>query len=242
MNTDDRKNQILSAIIEHFVQTAEPVGSKTIILTYNFKVSPATVRNDMAELEEQGLIMQPHTSAGRVPTDKGYRFYVDELADYEVAKVLAHQTLTGLRDQSRANVAKQRVHDAVSLLSQATPNMVFATIPDSSKTFFMGFSKMLRQREFLEAPLTASQVMEVIEDRDHFLTGLGNLDLDSEPKIFIGEENILHGIDSCSLIVASYQYDGYTGAIGILGPKRMPYAYNTAILTEVRNLLENNQL
>lgn len=99
MHTDDRKNQILSAIIEHFVQTAEPVGSKTIILTYNFNVSPATVRNDMAELEEQGLIMQPHTSAGRVPTDKGYRFYVDELADYEVAKNLAQKTLLGLRNR-----------------------------------------------------------------------------------------------------------------------------------------------
>lgn len=242
MHTDDRKNQILSAIIEHFVQTAEPVGSKTIILTYNFNVSPATVRNDMAELEEQGLIMQPHTSAGRVPTDKGYRFYVDELADYEVAKNLAQKTLLGLRDQARAASAKQRVHDAVKLLSLATPNMVFATIPDSTRTFFMGFSKMLRQPEFLESPLKASQVMEVIEDRDHFLSGLSNLDLNSEVKIFIGEENILHGIDSCSLIVSGYEYDGYRGAIGILGPKRMPYAYNSAILTEVRTLLENNQL
>ena len=242
MNTDDRKNQILSAIIDHFVQTAEPVGSKTIILTYNFKVSPATVRNDMAELEEEGLIMQPHTSAGRVPTDKGYRYYVDELADYEKALELARQTLKGLRESARADAAKQRVHDAVSLLSQATPNMVFATIPDSAKTFFMGFSKMLRQPEFLEAPMKASQVMEVIEDRDNFLTGLSRLDLGSEPQIFIGEENILQGIDSCSLVVASYDYDGYRGAMGILGPKRMPYAYNSAILTEVRNLLESNQL
>ncbi len=242
MQTDDRKNQILSAIIEHFVQTAEPVGSKTIILTYNFKVSPATVRNDMAELEEQGLIMQPHTSAGRVPTDKGYRFYVDELADFDRARELAQKTLRSLREQDRAATAKQRVHDAVNLLSQATPNMVFATIPDNTKTFFMGFSKMLRQPEFLESPLKASQVMEVIEDRDHFLTGLTQLNLSAEPQIFIGEENILRGIDSCSLIVSSYEYDGYQGAIGILGPKRMPYAYNTAILSEVRNLLESNQL
>lgn len=101
---------------------------------------------------------------------------------------------------------------------------------------------MLRQPEFLESPLKASQVMEVIEDRDHFLSGLAHLDLNSEVKIFIGEENILHGIDSCSLIVSGYEYDGYQGAIGILGPKRMPYAYNSAILTEVRTLLENNQL
>lgn len=239
---DDRKNQVLSAIIEHFVKTAEPVGSKTIILTYNFKVSPATVRNDMAVLEEEGMIMQPHTSSGRVPTDKGYRFYVDELADYEVAKALAHKTLHDLRLKGRADFARERVHAAVQLLSQATPNMAFATIPENTRTFFMGFSKMLRQPEFIESPLKASQVMEVIEDQNHFLTGLQNLDIDGDPRIFIGEENILQGIDSCSLVVAQYHTDGYEGAIGILGPKRMPYAYNSAILSEVRELLKNNQL
>lgn len=239
---DDRKNQVLNAIIEHFIKTAEPVGSKTIILTYNFKVSPATVRNDMAALEDEGMIMQPHTSAGRVPTDKGYRFYVDELADYDEAKVLARKTIHSLREKARADLARERVHEAVQLLSQATPNMAFATIPENTRTFFMGFSKMLRQPEFIHSPLQASQVMEVIEDSDHFLKGLQNLETSEEPRIFIGEENILHGIDSCSLIVSRYHYDGYEGAIGILGPKRMPYAYNSAILREVRDLLENNQL
>ena len=242
MNSQDRKSQILGAIVEHFIQTAEPVGSKTIILTYNFKVSPATVRNDMAALEEEGMITQPHTSAGRVPTDKGYRFYVDELADYQLAKEIAQKTLRELREKARADFAKERVQAAVQLLSQATPNMAFATIPESARTFFMGFSKMLRQPEFLESPMKASQVMEVIEDRDHFLHGLQKLDIGAEPRIFIGEENILHGIDSCSLIVSRYHYDGYEGSIGILGPKRMPYAYNCAILNEVRTLLENNQL
>jgi len=240
--SEDRKNQILSAIIEHFVQTAEPVGSKTIILTYNFKVSPATVRNDMADLEEEGLIMQPHTSAGRVPTDKGYRLYVNELADYGQAQALATQTLHTLLNQHRAQNAKQHVHEAVALLSQASPNMVFATIPENSRTFFMGFSKMLRQPEFMEAPLKASQVMEVIEDQSHFLRSLENIEVDQEAKIFIGEENVLQGIESCSVILTRYTTDGYEGVIGLLGPKRMPYAYNSAVLTQVRDLLENGTL
>lgn len=240
--SEERKNQILSAIIEHFVQTAEPVGSKTIILTYNFKVSPATVRSDMASLEEAGLIMQPHTSAGRVPTDKGYRLYVDELADYGRAQTLATQTLHTLMNARSAENAKQRVNDAVALLSQASPNMAFATIPENDRTFFMGFSKMLRQPEFVEAPLKASQVMEVIEDQNHFLRSLGSIEVDHEPKILIGEENVLQGIESCSLILTHYDYDGYQGIIGLLGPKRMPYAYNSSILTQVRDLLENNLL
>lgn len=240
--SDDRKNQILGAIVEHFIKTAEPVGSKTIILTYNFKVSPATVRNDMADLEEAGLITQPHTSAGRIPTDKGYRYYVDELADFKLAQNLAEQTLHTLLTQRRAESAKQRVHEAVALLSQASPNMAFATIPDNNRTFFMGFSKMLRQPEFMEEPLKASQVMEVIEDQNSFLSAIKEMDLDRDPRILIGEENLLSGIESCSLIVLPYEYDGYKGTIGLLGPKRMPYAYNTSILSQVRDLLENNLL
>lgn len=240
--TEDRRKKILNAVIEHFIQTAQPVGSKTLILTYDFKVSPATIRNDMSALEEEGLITHPHTSAGRIPTDKGYRVYVDELADYDVAKALAHETIQTIRTKDRSQQAKQEVYKAVQLLSQASPNMAFATIPESSRTFFMGFSKMLKQPEFMAEPMQACQVMEVIEDRQHFLKGLKKIELDDEPRIFIGEENILSGIESCSLVVAKYSFEGYEGNIGIIGPKRMPYAFNTAILTEVRNLLNNNEL
>src|SRR5690606_16689186 len=77
---DDRKLAVLRAIVEDYVATNEPVGSKAIAERHNLKVSPATVRNDMAALEEQGYITQPHTSAGRVPTDKGYRLFVDRLS------------------------------------------------------------------------------------------------------------------------------------------------------------------
>ena len=77
---DDRKLAVLRAIVEDYVSTTEPVGSKTLVDRHNLDVSPATIRNDMAVLEEQGYIAQPHTSAGRVPTDKGYRLFVDRLS------------------------------------------------------------------------------------------------------------------------------------------------------------------
>jgi heat-inducible transcriptional repressor len=77
---DDRKLAVLRAIVEDYVSTNEPVGSKSIVDRHNLDVSPATIRNDMAVLEEQGFIVQPHTSAGRVPTDKGYRLFVDRLS------------------------------------------------------------------------------------------------------------------------------------------------------------------
>src|SRR5881392_353608 len=77
---DDRKLDVLRAIIEDYVSTNEPVGSKSLVERHQLGVSPATVRNDMAVLEEEGFITQPHTSAGRVPTDKGYRLFVDRLS------------------------------------------------------------------------------------------------------------------------------------------------------------------
>jgi heat-inducible transcriptional repressor len=77
---DDRKLAVLRAIVEDFVSTNEPVGSKSLVDRHNLDVSPATIRNDMAVLEEQGFIVQPHTSAGRIPTDQGYRLFVDKLS------------------------------------------------------------------------------------------------------------------------------------------------------------------
>lgn len=81
MPMDDRKNKVLQAVIEDYVATAEPVGSRTISRRYQLGVSPATIRNEMADLEELGYLQQPHTSAGRVPSDRGYRYYVDCLME-----------------------------------------------------------------------------------------------------------------------------------------------------------------
>jgi heat-inducible transcriptional repressor len=79
MKMDDRKQKVLMAIVQDFIATAEPVGSRTIAKKYRLGVSPATIRNEMADLEEQGYIEQPHTSAGRIPSQQGYRYYVDYL-------------------------------------------------------------------------------------------------------------------------------------------------------------------
>ena len=82
---EDRKLAVLRAIVEDYVATHEPVGSKALVERHRLGVSPATVRNDMAALEEEGLITQPHTSAGRIPTDKGYRLFVDRLSQHQAA-------------------------------------------------------------------------------------------------------------------------------------------------------------
>lgn len=233
----DRRLSILNAIIKEFIETAEPVGSQTIVMGYHFSVSPATIRNDMASLENEGLIFQPHTSSGRVPTDTGYRLYVDELADFETAEKQAEKALQKVLTHYQLQKAREKIYDAVRILSQATGNVSFATLPDNRRTFYLGVSNVLKQPEFSRDPMRASQVVEVLEDTDNFVTTLRHLDMGNDIRIYIGKENILPQIQSCAVVVCRYQLGGFDGFIGLLGPTRMKYPFNQAILKKVRALL-----
>lgn len=234
--TEPRRQKVLKSIIKHFIDTAEPVGSNTIIVKYNFHVSPATIRNDMAHLEQDGFIYQPHTSAGRIPTTKGYREYVEN-ADFEKATKEAAKALASITEQYKTAKAKEYIYDAVRLLSQATNCASFATVPNDSRTFYLGLSNVLKQPEFLENTIHASQVLEVFEKSDNFINTLKTLDIEEGVKAFIGEENIIEQIQSCSIIVTKYNINGFEGYIGILGPKRMRYPFNIAMVQQIKNLL-----
>ncbi|MFC1616093.1 HrcA family transcriptional regulator [Patescibacteria group bacterium] len=234
----DRRKKVLNAIVKHFVQTAEPVGSKTILVSYKFHVSPATIRNDMMALEKEGFIQQPHTSAGRIPTTKGYRLFVDEMADYDKARKKAQETLSLIKKNHEINKVREILYDAVSIMAQATQLVSFATTPDNPRTFFLGMSNVLKQPEFSKDAVSASEVMEVLEKSDNFVQILSSLNIDDSIKTFIGEENIIEKIQSCSIIVCKYQKNGFEGFFGILGPKRMNYPYNIAIVEEIKKLLE----
>lgn len=235
----DRRYEILKAIVQKFIETAEPVGSKTIVLNYHFSVSSATVRNDMAWLEDEGLIEQPHTSAGRIPTDLGYRHFVDSLIGYENAQREANKVFEKILQQYKFQKAREKIYDAVSLLAHATENASFATLPDNKRTFFLGISNVLKQPEFQHDPMMASQVMEVLENNDRFVSTLNSLPIEDDVKIFIGRENILKQIQSCSMLVVKYNFGGNKGFMGILGSKRMRYPFNRAILEKVKEYLEN---
>lgn len=237
LSLDPRKQDILHAIIKQFIETAEPVGSKTIVISYNLSVSTATIRNDMAQLEELGLITQPHTSAGRIPTPAGYRLYVEKLADFKKARTTAVENIKKLHQQYKLKKIKEKIYDAVALLSNATSNISFATIPDNDRTFYLGVSNILKQPEFIENPLKASHVIEVLEEGINLIKTLESLNIGSKVGIFIGEENLIEQIDSCSIIVTTYEIDGFKGFLGILGPCRMAYAYNKALLEEVSKLI-----
>jgi heat-inducible transcriptional repressor len=151
MPTEDRKLEVLRAIIEDFIATNEPVGSKTLAERHNLGVSPATIRNDMALLEEEGLIAQPHTSAGRIPTDAGYRLFVDRLTELKplstAEKRAIHTFLDGAADLDDV------LHRAVRTLAQLTRHVAVVQYPSLSRS---------RVRHLELVGLTSSRLMLVL--------------------------------------------------------------------------------
>ena len=119
MEMDSRKEKILEAVVLDYIETAEPVGSRTISKKYDLGVSSATIRNEMADLEEMGLIEQPHTSAGRIPSEAGYRYYVDYLMNKSDIQEEAKQLITSTIHNKREQVG-ELLRDSMKMLAEVT--------------------------------------------------------------------------------------------------------------------------
>ncbi|HLT57715.1 MAG TPA: heat-inducible transcriptional repressor HrcA [Limnochordales bacterium] len=132
---DERKRRVLHALTEDYIQTAEPVGSRNLARKYNLGVSPATIRNEMADLEDEGYLHQPHTSAGRIPSDKGYRYYVDELmARWEPSPAERSAVYREVLAVRRA--MEEMVHEAARLLARATQYASVVAAPSLEASIF----------------------------------------------------------------------------------------------------------
>jgi heat-inducible transcriptional repressor len=151
MASQDRKLEVLRAIIEDFIATNEPVGSKTLADRHNLGVSPATIRNDMAVLEDEGLIAQPHTSAGRIPTDAGYRLFVDRLTELKPLSKAERRAIQTFLDG--AGDLDDVLHRAVRTLAQLTRHVAVVQYPSLSRS---------RVRHLELVSLTASRLMLVL--------------------------------------------------------------------------------
>ena len=132
---DDRKKRVLRAIVDDYIATAEPVGSRTIARKYRLGVSPATIRNEMADLEELGYLEQPHTSAGRIPSDKGYRFYVDRLM---LPARLTEEDVSRIRRiyEEKAREIQTLIHQTARVLAETTNYLALVLGPQLEKATF----------------------------------------------------------------------------------------------------------
>jgi transcriptional regulator of heat shock response len=234
---DERQAKLLEAIIDQFIQTALPVGSKNLLESADFPFSGATIRNEMRVLGDEGYLDQPHVSAGRIPTAKGYRVYVKNFMDPSAHEKAVRHKFTTLREQYFQRKDQERAYEAVALLSQMIPNIAFATVPHKPGVYYLGLANVLRQPEFQADPSLAAGVIEVLEEK---LTDLlRHIEVDGEVRYYIGEKHIFPQIESCSMIVTEYKVRDRMGAIGVLGHMRMDYAYNTVALEMVADLLRS---
>ena len=234
---NERQSKLLAAIINQFIDTAIPVGSIHLMQSNVFNVSGATIRNEMRLLGEEGYLDQPHVSAGRVPTAKGYRMYVRDYLDPSTHEKKVRKQFDTLREQYTQRKDQERVYDAVSLLSSMMPDIAFATVPYKDRVYYLGLANVLKQPEFQDDPKLAAGVVEVVEE--HMSDVLSTVNVDDKIRYYIGEEHILPQIQSCSFMVTEYDLGGKKGALGILGPMRMDYAYNTVTLDLVVDLLRS---
>lgn len=234
---DLRQARLLQAIIDQFIDTALPVGSKRLLESGDFPVSSATIRSEMAELEDLGFLEQPHVSAGRIPTVKGYRVYVKEFMEPSKNERAVRLRFETLREQYFRHKDQERVYEAVALLSNMIPNVSFATIPHRERVYYLGLASAMQQPEFLANPSMVSGVVEVLEKRLADL--IDKIELNDTVQYFIGDQHLCQQFSSCSMLVTKYRVRDQVGAVGVLGPMRMDYAYNTAALEMVAGLIQD---
>jgi len=212
----NRQKDILKAIVEQYAEVASPVGSN--LLAKAFNVSSATIRAEMAELERQGFIAQPHTSAGRIPTDKGYRFYVNSLSENKETQVdsRSQRALTA-RVQS-GGVPEHTIRRAVDTLVELTHNLGLATIGD--QLYMSGLSNLFGQPEFMHP----EQVQEVARLLDNLEPWLQEAAPNQPLSVYIGSENPIGRGAGCSLIISRFRSPYSDNSyVGTLGPTRQSY-------------------
>lgn len=215
----DRQQKILFAIVEQFAEVASPVGSSLLAKVFN--VSSATIRAEMAELERLGYITQPHTSSGRVPTDKGYRFYVNNISEKDeqspsIAERRAEKALS-VRVQN-AGEPERVIRNAVDTLVELTHNLGLATI--GSQLYMSGLSNLFGQPEFMNA-IQVQQVAQLLDNLEPWLREAAP----NEPlSVYIGQENPIGRTAGCSLIISRFRSPfSDRSYVGTLGPTRQSY-------------------
>jgi heat-inducible transcriptional repressor len=228
----ERQKLILCAIVEQYAEVAAPVGSS--LLAKVFGVSSATIRAEMAELERLGLITQPHTSAGRIPTDKGYRFYVNRLTDQHDASLPEGRAERALSTRvENGGLPERTIRNAVDTLVELTHNLGLATIGD--RLYMSGLSNLFGQPEFMQR----GQVQEVATLLDNLEPWLHEAAPNKPLSVYIGQENPIGRTAGCTLIISKfrspYSEDSY---IGILGPTRQSYRDTMTFVRRAGEALE----
>jgi len=219
-----RQDILLKNIIQQYIKKAQPVGSETLSKSMRPLISSATIRNEMADLIKKGYLIQPHLSAGRIPTLKGWKYYLDNLLAQTEALVNQSQDL--IAQENLTEDKKEKAKDLIREMADLTHQLAFIAFNKNS-FYYTGLTHLFNQPEF-ESQNIIYNVSQVIDHLDEILEKIFN-SFGQEIKVLIGKENPF-GKDCGTILVRSTG-----GLIGILGPTRMNYEKN---LNQVKKICQ----
>jgi len=235
----ERQKEILNSVIGEYIELAQPVSSQLIEKKYDFGICPATIRIDMQKLTDKGFLFQPHTSAGRVPTDKGLRLFVDNLLEKE----LENFEMGDGFDKLTASWFKNEIGDEIKFIQNLTKNLahISGTLAlsylEKENVFWKeGWEEILKEPEFEEKDFA----LNFAEFLENFENNIGNFEINSGIKIYIGKENHFKKSKDFSVITSKCHLPaGEEAILSLLGPKRMAYDTNIGLINSLTKLLNN---
>lgn len=240
----ERQAEILGAVVEEYIKTGRPVGSKLLAESHDWGVSSATLRAEMLDLEDEGFLYQPHTSAGRIPTDRGFRYFVDLLMERR-RRDLTEKELCALQVELLKLKAQNRLlsRSVAKLLAEMSGNLAVSGAPNRQDFFQAGVGELMAEPEFknLDSLGRLAEVLDYLEENAQRL--FREVEKTDETRILIGRESPLAIAEECSMVVSKCHFDGKEeGLVAIIGPKRMHYSRNVAMIDAVQKILNENLL
>jgi len=221
MDLSERQKNLLRSIIEKYIETAEAVGSETIEKESSLGVSPATIRNEMVRLTALGYLKQLHTSAGRVPTSMGMKFYVDQLME-EKALSLRDEVAIKQELAEENEPFEKLLRHTIRILADQTHSLAIAT-DEVGDIYSAGMANILDMPEFYDIDITKT-VLSMIDKVDLLSQIFSRLSSQDQIKILFGEELGVPYLEPCGFIVTRYQMPNHNGVLAIVGPSRLNYS------------------
>ena len=231
----ERQIKLIKAIVQEYTTTAQPVGSETIDKKYNLGVSPATIRNEMARLEDLGYLIQPHTSAGRIPTAQAIKLYVSELMKTEelpvVEEVEMKERLWNIRHQ-----IDKILSESAKLLSQKT-QVIGIALDEDGQLYSSGYANILNLPEFFDIDVTKT-VLSLVESYQDIYHILQHARSNQLVHLLIGDDLGHDSLNQCAIAYTDISLGSRKGYLGVIGPMRLNYSKTLPLLEHLHNLLE----
>ncbi len=233
----NRQVKILKAVVEEFIETAEPVGSATLEKKYNFDVSPATIRTEMSQLTQFGYFKKPHPSAGRMPTSMALKYYVRNLMAPDKLSVAQE---VGVKEKiwDFRHDFEKLMEEATKELSKRTQTLALSTT-EKGDFYAYGMANLLDYKEFFDIDVTRT-VLTLMDRADYWVKVVNrtfSTEIEQPFYLLIGEELEREFLEPCGFIYQTYEADPYRGVIGVIGPARLPYSKIVPLVDYVANLL-----